>query len=55
MKTDKEYIREMINWGIAVAEWQLDNPDKDWLQEMGTADTGAEGGGDHPPLPPIKP
>lgn len=51
----KDWGKEMEYWCDQIIEWQEANPDKDWLQEMGTADTSAEGGGDHPPLPPIKP
>lgn len=54
-KAQRDYKKAMVAWAKAVIEWQLANPDKDWLQEMGTADLGEEGGGDRPPLPPIKP
>lgn len=56
-KAQRDYKKAMVAWAKAVIEWQLANPEKDWLQEMGTADVESDGdsGGDHPPLPPIKP
>lgn len=50
--TAKEYRQAMIAWVKEIVRWQLANPDKDWLQEMGTADVE---GGDRPPVPPVKP
>lgn len=51
---DNKYIKAMCDWGKAIAEWQLRNPDKDWLQELGSVQVEQEGG-DRPPLPPPKP
>lgn len=51
-KEMQDYKKAMLEWVKKLIEWQLRNPEKDWLQEMGTADVE---GGDHPPTPPPKP
>jgi len=55
MTPEKEYIKDMGDWGEAIAEWQLRNPDKDWLTELTAVTTSDAEGGDRPPLPPPKP
>jgi len=39
-------------WLKQIIKWQEANPDKDWLQELGTADTLDEGSNPPPPPPP---
>jgi len=34
MSPQQEYIKKMVEWGKAIAEWQLRNPTKDWLTEL---------------------
>jgi len=58
-QADKEYKKEMGYWGRASAQWQLDHPDLDlieelWKDKQSGATTNVEGG-DRPPQPPIKP
>lgn len=55
MKAEKKYIKDMVKWALEVAEWQLDNPDKDWLTELTAVTTADAEGGDRPLLPPPKP
>jgi len=49
----KDYGKAMRKWLEEILDWQEANPDKDWLQEMGTADL--EGPGSNPPPPPPPP
>ncbi len=55
-KAQRDYKKAMVAWAKAVIEWQLANPEKDWLQEMRTADLDDnEGGGSNPKPPPPPP
>jgi hypothetical protein len=39
-------------WLKQLIKWQEAHPDKNWLQELGTADTDDEGSNPPPPPPP---
>lgn len=55
-KAEKDYKKAMLAWAKEIIEWQIANPEKDWLQEMGTADLDDnEGGGSNPKPPPPPP
>jgi len=45
--------KDLIEWVKLIAAWEIENPCRDWLQEMGTADL--EGPGTLPPPPPPPP
>lgn len=44
--------QEMTEWLKSIIEWQEDNPDKNWLDELGEAQTEDEGSNPPPPPPP---
>lgn len=55
-KAQRERKKALVEWVKLIAEWEIRNPDKDWLQEMGTADLDDnEGGGSNPKPPPPPP
>jgi len=49
----KQWEKDMKAWFKVMLEYQKNNPDKDWLQQMGTASL--DGPGTLPPPPPPPP
>ncbi len=53
--TNQEYKKAMVAWAKEVAQWQIDNPEKDWATSLFGVETEDDGGGSNPPTPPPKP
>lgn len=50
--TESQYKKAMVEWGKSCAVWQLANPDKDLVTELGNK---TESIGSNPPPPPPPP
>jgi len=55
-KAQREYKKALVVWVKEIADWQIANPDRDWLTELTTVTSDADdGGGSNPPTPPPPP
>ncbi len=53
----KQWEKDMKGWLDDLLEWQYDNPDKDWFEELCKEPEieAEDAGGERPPTPPPRP